>query len=83
MARRSEPFFDPFVALDIGRAMHWSRFSDWALFPHVQQFASIAALHADLLSADLYAVSNAMRRVNEDAIIAAHEVWRRVARRLA
>ena len=34
-----EPFFDAFLPLDIGRAVHWAEYTDWALFPHVRPAA--------------------------------------------
>ena len=47
------------------------RYTDWALFPHVQRFATVPDLLRDLLTADLYGISQNMRRNNEDALLGA------------
>ena len=77
------PFFHAFRPLDVARAIHWAHFTDWALFPHVQRFQDIPDLLERLLTADLYELSQGMRRFNEDALLDARELWTRIARRLS
>merc|ERR550539_322237 len=59
------PFFDGFAPLDVERSLYWSKFTDWAMFPHVQYFSGIPELMVKLVQADVQAISAAMKQFNE------------------
>eukprot|EP00929_Paragymnodinium_shiwhaense_P070376 TRINITY_DN35647_c0_g1_i1.p1 TRINITY_DN35647_c0_g1~~TRINITY_DN35647_c0_g1_i1.p1 ORF type:complete len:343 (+),score=36.63 TRINITY_DN35647_c0_g1_i1:80-1108(+) len=79
-ARHFEAEGSPFV-LDPGAALYWSRYSDFARFPHVQQFEGVPNLLQLLLHADLSRVSSLMRQFNNRQLIEAAGFWRRLAGR--
>eukprot|EP00913_Durusdinium_trenchii_P017645 g16584.t1 len=60
------PYFDGFGPLDVERSIFWSKYTDWAMFPHVQYFTSIPHLMTLLLEIDLQAISSAMKHFNEE-----------------
>ncbi|CAE7514041.1 RPL37A [Symbiodinium natans] len=47
------PFFDGFGPLDVERSIFWSKYTDWAMFPHVQYFKSVPDLMIQLITLDL------------------------------
>lgn len=75
------PFFDGFSPLEVERAVYWSKFTDWAMFPHVQYFSSIAELMVKVVNDDLPEISSAMKRFNEDSIVRTVAAWRYVVER--
>ncbi|CAJ1351401.1 unnamed protein product, partial [Effrenium voratum] len=75
------PFFDGFGPLDIERSLYWSKFTDWAMFPHVQYFRSIPDLMSQLLNINLQAVSAVMKRFNEESLVRSVAAWRYVVER--
>jgi len=75
------PFFDGFSPLEIERAVYWSKFTDWAMFPHVQYFSTIAELMVKVMSDDLPEISAAMKRFNEECIVKSVAAWRYVVER--
>eukprot|EP00933_Yihiella_yeosuensis_P033557 TRINITY_DN27235_c0_g1_i1.p1 TRINITY_DN27235_c0_g1~~TRINITY_DN27235_c0_g1_i1.p1 ORF type:complete len:687 (+),score=79.33 TRINITY_DN27235_c0_g1_i1:83-2143(+) len=75
------PFFDGFSPLDVERSIYWSKFTDWAMFPHLQYFESIGDLMAQLVRLDLQAVSAEMKRFNEECLVKSVAAWRYVVER--
>lgn len=75
------PFFDGFAPLDLEAALYWAKFTDWAMFPHVQYFKSIPELMVGVVQVDLQAVSAAMKRFNEASIVQTVATWRYVVER--
>lgn len=75
------PFFDGFGPLDVERAIFWSKYTDWAMFPHLQYFKSVPDLMAQLLDIDLQAVSAAMKLFNEECMVKSVATWRFVVER--
>jgi len=75
------PFFDGFSPLDIERSMFWSKYTDWAMFPHIQYFESIPDLMAQLVNLDLQAVSSQMKQFNEECLVKSVAAWRFVVER--
>eukprot|EP00439_Symbiodinium_sp_Y106_P036533 s2264_g4.t1 len=79
--RMPNPFFDGFGALDLQRAIFWSKYTDWAMFPHVQYFKSLPDLMSQLVEVDLQAVSAAMKNFNEECLVKSTATWRYVVER--
>lgn len=77
----SSPFFDGFMPHDVERATYWSKFTDWAMFPHVQYFRSLPDLMSQLVSVDLAAVSAGMRSFNEQSLVQSVQAWRLIVER--
>ena len=75
------PFFDGFAPIDLERALYWSRYTDWAMFPHVQYFDSLPDLMVKLQDVDLQAVSSSMKRFNEESMVQTVETWRYIVER--
>eukprot|EP00931_Biecheleriopsis_adriatica_P123432 TRINITY_DN98479_c0_g1_i1.p1 TRINITY_DN98479_c0_g1~~TRINITY_DN98479_c0_g1_i1.p1 ORF type:complete len:697 (+),score=140.47 TRINITY_DN98479_c0_g1_i1:48-2138(+) len=75
------PFFDGFAPLDVERSIFWSKYTDWAMFPHVQYFESVPDLMAQLVVLDLQAVSAAMKQFNEECLVKSVATWRYVVER--
>eukprot|EP00929_Paragymnodinium_shiwhaense_P051972 TRINITY_DN26074_c0_g1_i1.p1 TRINITY_DN26074_c0_g1~~TRINITY_DN26074_c0_g1_i1.p1 ORF type:complete len:710 (+),score=117.28 TRINITY_DN26074_c0_g1_i1:76-2205(+) len=77
------PFFDGFQPLDLTRSVYWSKFTDWAMFPHIQYFRSLPDLMVKLVSDDLPAISASMKRFNEESIVHTVAAWRLVVQHWA
>lgn len=75
------PFFDGFGPLDVERSIFWSKYTDWAMFPHVQYFQSVPDLMIQLITLDLQAVSSAMKNFNEECLMKSVAAWRYVVER--
>lgn len=75
------PFFDGFAPLNVESALYWAKFTDWAMFPHVQYFTGMADLMVAVLQLDLLAVSAAMKRFNEESIVETVAAWRFIVER--
>eukprot|EP00434_Breviolum_minutum_P029710 symbB.v1.2.026265.t1/scaffold2611.1/size89775/9 len=75
------PFFSGFAPLDLERSIFWSKYTDWAMFPHVQYFKSVPDLMSQLLTIDLEAVSSAMKLFNEECMVKSVAAWRFVVER--
>ena len=61
---------------------HWLRLSDPYVYPHVQYFDSADDLAARLASADMRAISAAMRRHSAEMQPVMRQKWRAVLRKL-
>lgn len=75
------PFFDGFMPLEVERAVFWSKYTDWAMFPHVQYFATIAELMVKVATLDVAVLSAQMKAFNEEAIAHSVAVWQFVVER--
>lgn len=75
------PFFSGFLPLDVERSVYWAKFTDWAMFPHVQYFKSLPGLMVMLVQIDVQAVSAAMKRFNEESLVQTVAAWRYVVER--
>ncbi|CAE7707530.1 unnamed protein product [Symbiodinium pilosum] len=75
------PFFDGFGPLDVERSVFWSKFTDWAMFPHVQYFQSVPDLMVQLTTTDLQAVSSSMKNFNEECLMKSIRAWQYVVER--
>ena len=77
----TSPCFSGFAPLEVHRALYWSKFTDWAMFPHIQYFSTLAELMVTLVNADLQEISSAMKRFNEESILQSVSTWRYVVER--
>merc|ERR1712217_921032 len=75
------PFFSGFMPLELERSVFWSKYTDWAMFPHLQYFASVPELMVKLIQIDLHAVSAAMKRFNEESLVQTVATWRYIVER--
>lgn len=70
--------YSPFARARATDRLAWlEAYTDWYRFPHLQRFSSLAELVTGLHSADLQAVSAAMRQETESALVGAADFWGR------
>eukprot|EP00397_Hematodinium_sp_SG-2012_P067969 GEMP01107928.1.p1 GENE.GEMP01107928.1~~GEMP01107928.1.p1 ORF type:complete len:154 (+),score=25.36 GEMP01107928.1:188-649(+) len=76
------PFFDAWSPPDVNRALFWSQYTDWALFPHIQYFQSLSELLEMVRDTkNLLETSQKMTRFNKESLAKSMLVWRRVVGR--
>lgn len=69
--------YSPFERERVSDRLAWLQaYTDWYSFPHLQYFASIVGLLEALYTADLQAISAAMRLETEGALAEAAVFWR-------